>query len=113
MVRVHGAWCLVFWCSVLSAHKPGSKHGGGFCAAAGSSSGRDLNAATVLKIDPSDDSVSTFGSLGDGGGKWYGGVLAASFWVVGASWKHFGASWGRLGPKGRVLRHLGAVVGTF
>ena len=36
-----------------------------------------LNSTTVLKIDPTNDTVSTFGSLPEGT-KWFGGSLAAN-----------------------------------
>ena len=38
--------------------------------------GITANSETVLKIDPTDDTVSTFGSLSSDAGKWNGGVLA-------------------------------------
>jgi hypothetical protein len=40
------------------------------------------NSETVLKIDPSEDSVTTFGSL-SGSRKWYGGVLAPNGCIYG------------------------------
>ena len=52
-------------------------------AASGVIYGIPFQSATVLRIDPTDDSITTFGSLGSGDGKWVGGVVAASGIIYG------------------------------
>ncbi len=51
------------------------------------------SASSILKINPSNDTASTFGSLGAGGNKWHGGVLAPNgkiYCIFLFLWSNFG-----------------------
>ncbi len=56
---------------------------GGVMAPNGKIYGIPRTSSSVLKIDPSTDSVSLFGSVGAGGEKWWGGVLAPNGKIYG------------------------------
>jgi hypothetical protein len=60
-----------------------SKWIGGVLAPNGMIYGIPLNSTTVLKIDPTGDTATTFGSLSSGTSKWAGGVLAPNGMIYG------------------------------
>jgi hypothetical protein len=67
-------------------------------------------AQNVLEIDPSNDTVSTFGTFASGGAKWYTGSLAPNGKIY--CFPESSTSVLEIDPNSRTTREYGSLAGT-